>query len=87
MTQIEFDKEMMRLNDEMYNETNELRNQLREIEQKNSEIKQQICELKGQSAELGRRYLVISHSIRDIKDKYNRAKHELYINRPPRNVE
>lgn len=82
MTQIEFDNEMKRLNDEMYNETHALREKLQEINKKNTAIKTAICQLKMEQLQYSNEYHAISDQIHTIKQKYNDLKHEVYLQRP-----
>ena len=81
MTQLEYDKEMQRLNDAQYAETHELREQLQVINNKNADVKQRIMELKMEQLEFSRQYHAISYQIHTIKQKYQDKKHALYVQR------
>ena len=82
LTQVEYDAEMKRLNDEMYNETHTLREKLQEINKKNTAIKTAICQLKMEQLQYSNEYHQISDEIHTIKQKYNDLKHEVYLMRP-----
>ena len=82
LTQVEYDAEMKRLNDEMYNETHALHEKLQEINKKNVAVKTAICQLKMEQLQYSNEYHQISDEIHTIKQKYNDLKHEVYLQRP-----
>lgn len=85
MTQIQYDAEMRRLNNQRNIETRPLYQQLEAINQKRNEINQQICNLKMEMLRQGNEYSQICSKIHDINNKYSDMKHELYLQRPPFN--
>lgn len=82
MTQFEYEKQMNELNTACYAETEQLREQLYEIGTKQSETKKEILELKAYNMALGIQYQHICEQIRCVKERYNKKKHEVYVNRP-----
>ena len=82
LTQIEYDAEMKRLNDELYNETHALHEKLQEINKKNTAVKTAICQLKMEQLQYSGEYHRISDEIHVIRQKYAELKHEIYLQRP-----
>lgn len=87
MTQIEYDLKMQELNNKFIELTAPMRKQMQKIEQQKSVIDQQIDKLRSESRELGSRYSGICAQVKELKNKIQALKHEVYMKRPDRDAQ
>lgn len=87
MTQQEYDKKMYELNNKFIELTAPMRKQMQKIEQQKSVIDLQIDELRSKSRELGSQYYGICAQVKELKNKIQALKHEVYMKRPDRDTQ